>query len=262
MRRFRRRKPKVQWFSPLGSALQVGDTIFATGPTTFDVPVLNNGLINSIDIGLTFDFGQESVLQSSLNQNVVTLADLQSSAWRLRRMVGNVFATRTYQGEGDSDIPVGGPIAVLFGVGAMVRTVDGTGSTLGSVDALNRDDYTDPWIWRKVWVLGQSSHVTRNAANLREGFGPVTGIGVSDTFAAFGSFPRSNTEYGYLAGSPHIDQKTNRVIGPEERLILTLTTQIVPFTQTPTAVSGVVGCFEFRYLGGLQRSSNRRNASR
>lgn len=267
MRRFRRRRAKPLWFPPFGVVLNdprnPGAT-FEVGPTTFSISVAPDGVINTVDIGLTFDFGQESILKSSAGGTVVTLSDIQGSAWRLRRMVGNVFAALTFPGEGLKDLQIGAFPAVWFAAGCMVRTVDSTGATNGAVDAVSRDDYDDPWIWRKTWILGQSSHVLRNAGGVVEGFGPGTGA-MNDNDSVFAAFPRTNTEYGYVAGGPYIDQKTNRVIGPEERLILTLSTKGLPlqFTANPeTSQINVNGVFDFRYVGNLQRSSNRRNASR
>lgn len=259
MRRFRRRRARPIWFPPLGT--QIAQTGIFTGGTTIDVPVLGSGAFFNGFLPLTFDQGQEQ----EINVANVTLSDLLNSSWRLRRMIGYIYGTYTVTGLGAGDPQANQPVAALFGVGAMVCSVDATGSpTKTTINPLEQDDYTDPWIFRRVWILGQGQHLTREGAGLSvlAGFRASAGA-VTDQVAGFANFPQSTTDYGFLAGSSHIDQKTNRVIGPEQRLFLWFGSKALPIQSTFAGPdSSIVGYSDWRLLGNLQRSTNRRNAAR
>lgn len=252
----RRRRARPLWFPPLGSIVNGVDKII--GGTTFNVPVLANTDTFAAFLPLTFDQGQEDNL-AAVGQK--TLADLMSSAWRLRRMITNVFGTYNLTGEGALDVVANQPKGAAFAVGTMVLAADATGTPLQIPDPLLQGNYDDPWIWRRVWVLGQDMKLRRNSAGALEG-GPATGGAVLDVDSAFGHFPWSTTDYGYLAGGAHIDQKTNRVIGPEQRLFMIFSTKALSLNTVFTVDASITGFLEYRLLGGLQRSSNRRNASR
>lgn len=262
--RRRRRRPKLTWFPPIGGNFQDGETVLTTGGTTFQLTVFGAGGFNTLDLPVTFDSGQERQLGRATNDpELITLADLMSSAWRLRRMVGNIYATHAITGIGAGDPTSGQACGILFGAGAMVRATDGNGATLSNVNPLERDDYDDPWIWRRVWVLGQGQRILREGAGFASLYGFRASAGaVLDQAAAFANFPVSNTEYGDVRSGTYIDQKTNRVIGPEQRLILTFATKALPINTSYAINSFLNGYLDFRYLGALQRSSNRRNASR
>jgi len=251
----RRRKQRVLWFPPLGAIVNGVDKII--GGNTFTVPVLANTDTFAAFLPLTFDQGQENKLAVAN----VSLADLMSSAWRLRRMITNVFATYNVTGEGALDVQANQPKGCVFAVGVMVLAADASGNPLQIPDPLLQGNYDDPWIWRRVWILGQDVRLRRNSAGALES-GPAVGGAVLDVDAAFGHFPWSTTDYGYVAGGPHIDQKTNRVIGPEQRLFMVFSTKAMPLNTVFTTDAAVTGFLEYRLLGALQRSTNRRNASR
>lgn len=260
----RRRRFKPLWFPPLGARDSVVDDQHFTGGTTFQIPVLASGEPQFNFLPVTFDQGQENILQQSAAGNTVTLADLMSSAWRLRRMVGNVFATYQLTGIGASDVASGQQPGALFAMGAIVLAQDASGAPANAdfPSPLNRDDYTDPWIWRRQWLLGQDQSPNRNGAGSPVGGFRIVGGALLDEAACFANFPNTNTKYGSVREATYIDQKTNRVIGPEERLFLIFATHGMPLTSVVAVDSFITGYYDFRYLGGLQRSSNRRNASR
>lgn len=254
----RRRRARVQWFPPLGTAIGQEIDKFVGG-TTFEIPVFGNTDTQAFFLPLTFDEGQEN----KLAEVDVSLADLMGSAWRLRRMIIDVFATYRLTGLGTGDPVSGQPPGTVFSVGCMVLAVDASGSPAQVPSPLERQNNTDPWIWRRIWVLGQGQRMLREGAGLASftGFRPSAGA-VTDQDAAFANFPVSNTEYGYLAGGPHIDQKTNRVVGPEERLFLIFATKALALNTIHAIDATVVGYLDYRLLGTLQRATNRRNASR
>lgn len=270
MRSRRRRKARPLWFPPLGTPFTVGDDTTVFGGVTFSLVVPGDGSINFTEIPLTFDFGQEAILADAQNQDrIPTLADLQSSAWRLRRAVGKVFATYHIHNSGLADPQQNQYPAVAFAAGLMVRKVNEFSAAVTNVDPVNRDDYDDPWIWRRMWLLGQNTAPSRYQSDVQFRLAnlPITSLTPptgNDEFAAYARFPNSTAHYGSVMDGPHVDAKTNRLIGPEDRLFLSLAVKGMPIQpdQGLADGNGVFGLFDFRYLGFLARASNRRNASR
>lgn len=174
-----------------------------------------------------------------------SLSDIENSGYRLRRIVGKIFCV-TLQVDADT----AGIILVTAGI--IVRRTDiATGtSTALAADATGAliapgeiQNNADPWIWRRTWLL---------CNNLAQAPG---------NFAA-NLLPESNVEYGSAVDGPHVDQKTARVIGPEERLFLDVSSTVV------TPGGGVIPLTtqvwtDLRVLGSMRTSvGNRRNASR
>lgn len=282
MPRFRRkRRARPLWFPPIGVNFTIGEAIETVGFSTFSAAVFGSGAVNNVEFPLTFDFGQEAILADAAAGQIRTLADIMSSAWRLRRIFGNIYATFHPSDSGRGDTTLTTYPACMFSAGLMVRKVGNTGVPATDVDPLHRDDYDDPWIWRRTWILGQDARFRRytgfNAAGV--GFNgtfstgpyqdlPATGdagpIG-TDPVAAFSRFPNTTAHYSGLHTGPYFDQKTNRLIGPEDRLILHFATKGLPIQPIPELQqpdSFVFGVYDLRHLGFLQRASNRRNASR
>lgn len=260
----RRRRSRPLWFPPVG--IRIRDTDSFTGAISFSIPVAPGGELTGATLPLTFDQGQENRLSQELTQ-AITLSDLMGSSWRLRRMIINVWASFVTEGQGALDFPAGTSVlSSLFSVGCMVLATDASSAPVkaATINPLERDDYTDPWVWRRVWLLGQGAELRRTTSVLGafEGVAPNQAAVVTDEESAFLQFPKTNLAYGFLAGGTHIDQKTNRVIGPEERLFLVFGTKQMPIQRQCANSALIVGAVEYRLLGGLQRSSNRRNASR
>lgn len=272
-RRFRR-KARATWFPPLGTTFSVNDTVKTTGLVTFQVTVNQNGDIATTDIPLTFDFGEEALLADAAAGQIRSLADLLQSGWRCRRVVGKIFAAFHVTSSGQLDPLVTSYGAAAFSAGLMVRKVDAfTQPAITTVSTLERDDYTDPWMWRRVWVLGQDTRYLKDQAvradnaiiNVNTSFPAQTsGPLAADTFAAFHRFPNTTAHYAGSLDGGHIDCKTNRIIGPEDRLFLTLAAKGLPIVPEESLVGdqSIIGVFDLRLLGGTIRATNRRNASR
>jgi len=276
MRRSRRRRSRPLWFPPLGSTFTIGDTTLTTGLVTFQVAVDQNGGLIEAEIPLTFDFGQEAILADATSgAQIPSLADLQGSSWRLRRVVGGFFAAFHVPDTGVLDAAQTCYPSAMCAAGLMVRKVDEFGQPRTNVNVLDRDDYDDPWLWRRSWVLGQDTRwqkkqevrADNSIVNVNTDFwaGPASAAPAGlDVFAAYSRFPNTTAHYATAAGGHVIDQKTNRLIGPEDRLIMHIATKGLPIGGDDNFVTDakVIGVFDLRYLGFLARSTNRRNASR
>lgn len=239
----RRRAPRVVWLPPdrfnrLGvsggatTGLQNGLAVF-----NVDVPGGPGGSATGL-IPLVQDFQPDITLLTT-----GTLADYAQSAYRLRRVVGKIFVTCT-QLESQ-----GLPPQVQVTAGLIVLRInpdDPTGQPL----VVNQNVYstqmlqnwTDPWIWRRTWIIG----------NL-----PQAGATPGSPF-----FPESNANYGGgVMDGPHVDAKTARIVGPEERLFLVVTGTV--FSGDEQLVTSVRVVADLRVLASMRTSQgNRRNASR
>lgn len=277
MRRSRRRKAKPLWFPPLGSPFAIGDDTTVWGGVTFKLDVPGSGAIAFTEIPLTFDFGQEALLADAQTaQTIPSLADLQGSAWRLRRVVGEFNATYHIHDSGVLDPDQVAHPGVAFAAGLMVRKVNEFSTAQTNVDVWNRDDYDDPWIWRRSWLLGQGARFLRQVIPRGDVGGtliamkdfPASGVVAPaglDIHAMWARFPNTTADYGSALTGGHIDQKTNRIIGPEDRLFMHLAVKSMPVASDPLFTndnSFVGGAWDLRYLGFLARATNRRNASR
>jgi len=269
----RRTKRKLTWFPPLGSPFAVDDDNLRFGGVTFELQIAGSGAVVATEIPLTFDFGQEAILADNLNDptKIPTIADLTESAWRLRRMVGKLFACYHHNNSGNLDGSTTAYPAVAFAAGFMVRNVNEFGTGNSFVDPWNGDEYSDPWLWRRSWILGQDARYLRyqgDTGNERNIWFPIQHAGPAgaDEVSAFSRFPNTTAHYGSVADGGHVDAKTNRIIGPEDRLMFHIAAKGLPVQPTDPNFgvdqSKVIGMIDLRYLGHPMRGTNRRNASR
>lgn len=250
----RKRKAKVTWLpvdinNRLGTAPvavtnpEIGSSHFIqalTGPPLGDPATTS-------ELPIVFDqSGSGLVFGAGLLENQ-SLADITQSGYRLRRIVGKLFF-----GCGQSAVRIAGDVTtVIVTAGIIVRRVDANGVSLATAgggglqlqsNTATLDNIMDPWIWRRSWML----------SNLLD---PVNNDGLI--------FPTtSNISYGSALDGAHIDQKTARIVGPEERLFLNVTCQgINGNAQSEPLLILLVG--DLRVLASMRSQvGNRRNASR
>lgn len=175
----------------------------------------------------------------------VTLSDIESSGYRLRRIVGKIWVEQVQIQELDA------PERIIVTAGLIVRKEDSTtGSSLAFGTAQPQliapseiENSGDPWIWRRSWML--SNQFASSAER---------SVGMQNNYM-FGS--------GGVADGPHVDQKTARLVGPEERLFLNVSATIVFSTAVGQLLATTRVITDLRVLGSLRPTSgNRRNASR
>lgn len=250
----RTRKPRVVWL-PQTNANSIGDpavglvyqgsTLQISGQT---------GDTGVVELPLVLD-AQPSVFPTAQDNS---LSDLENSSYRLRRIVGKIWVL---MGQTEPGGPGGeGPLNAIVTAGIMVRAADtNTGQSLGSlagaaqVSPALTENTGDPWVWRRSWFLGNNW----NDGNIFLG-GTDGGLHRRD------SFPSTNMQYGSAVDGPHIDQKTARVVGAEERLFLTWSATTVTEGADPVNEGANFALFtDIRVLGSLRTSAgNRRNSSR
>jgi len=231
----RRKKPRVVWL-PTTPENSVGNQN-ASNFQSFALDV--SGVVGTNTVGeipLVID-GSDSDQQPTR-----TLSDVENSGYRLRRIVGKIFIH-------GGQIQEATPSKVLVTVGLIVRRIDPltqrsmaeettNGALLSPSDIEN---IADPWIWRRTWAIGNAN---------------ATGAVEPD-------WPPTNFAHGPSAlDGPHIDQKTARIVGPEEKLFLDASGTVIS-AGDPEVAQAIFILTDLRVLASMRVSSgNRRNASR
>lgn len=255
----RRRKPRVVWL-PQTNANSIGD-----GSQVYQLGIIGvagaTGQSVTKEIPLVLDTQVSAVFGTE-----PSLADIESSGYRLRRIVGKLWCEVAQQDifSGAGIGAITGPSSCIVSAGIIVRRADSTGTSYASqvgviseeIDVGKIDNTGDPWVWRRSWTLGDN-----NALQLLSG----TAGAVQTQSRQF--FPTTN--FGNYAGGnsdgAHVDQKTARLVSSEERLFLDVTVTILGESPNQPDTNPITVAFwtDLRVLGSLRTTSgNRRNASR
>lgn len=253
-RRGHRRKRKVVWLPNVGTNYDTGQnngsqsrfiestfgiTLGAGNLPTFEAPLLLDN-VPELEIGTTFATWQKQ-----------TLTEEQSFGYLLRRVVGKLIVAVT--------VPSGGNPAVLapalwVTAGLIIRRVDETGVAVATGEQVSPQALSqvpDPWIWQRTWLLGTGGTA-----------GPPSG-GDANMTTLLGTLSSTNLSEASALTGTHMDAKTMRRVGPEERLFLDVGYREYGSAQpTNGNYSAFVG-FDYRALGSIiVAAGNRRNASR
>lgn len=267
MARFKRRRPRVVWLPVYGrdffEGTEGGDN-FGNG-IGGDLAVAPDGAIYTEFQPCTFDYSNPSSYEEGVDFR--SLHDLTSgNSYRLRRLVGKFHAGVVYDvTEGNfSYAPT-----VDLAAGFIINKTDPSGNPLvsgaiGSSDQtvfgpLAEDGAEDPWIWRRRWILSSigPNNITMAPSGTAQGWGSTFG-----TTKGQALFPNTTAGYGSVADGPHIDQKTARVIGPQERLFFWVQARVVA-PDGSMYTPHVLYQTDLRILASLRfQQGNKRNASR
>lgn len=251
----RRRKPRVVWLpaSPIHT-LQTQDPGLETGEWAKSVAIT---LSYGGSAGSTYFLDPEPiVLDPPPELTASTISDIENSGYRLRRVVGSIFV-KSDSGVVSLGEPNVAPDAWLVSAGLIILRVTDAGVPLSSfsqVQGAGRiDEVADPYIWHRSWMLGDPTAYFNIQDPVNNGVIPLT------------FWPFDNTRYGSVREGTHIDAKTARRVGPEERLFLVASaTQWNGSENQNNALAGAITIdLKVRCLGTVITSSgNRRNASR
>lgn len=255
----RRNKPRVVWLpqtdaNSIGAAGQDSSLVYQL----FTVSVAGaSGQTVTQEIPLVLD------AQQDIGNADSSLSDIESSGYRLRRVVGKIFVQAA---QSSRVTPTFGPQSVLVTAGIIVRLANTTtgesmAKLVGGADfnpALI-ENTGDPWVWRRTWIVGNENQ----GDNLEN-------LGTTGTITLrIPTNPVPTSNYLLLAGGvsdgPHVDQKTARIIGPEHRLFLDVSSTVLgEAASQPDTLPLTIAVFtDLRVLGSLRTSvGNRRNASR
>lgn len=245
----KRRRPKVVWL-PVDRLNRLGIAPAAISTSTqpgwgIAVTAVTGPLGNATTE--VFPIVLDKTPELALTTGTQSLADVEQSSYRLRRIVGKIFASIRQ----DVNAVNPQPVHSLLTIGFIVLRINEEDSqplqNAAQYDAQSYGNIADPWIWRRSWLL----------TNL-DGFNNQPAADASKNF--FG-VPSTNSGPGSQADGPHIDAKTARVIGPEERLFMVVTNMAIDGVDQTSSIVTVL--WDLRVLGSMRSSQgNRRNASR
>jgi len=207
------------------------------------------------DIGATGNAGETVTVVAPCVRDVPgnpltatsTLADIENSGYRLRRIVGKIWCGVTSAGAN------GGPGMLTMCAGFIVLRCDESGIPLAPsandhYNSLIIENTENPWIWRRSWLVGN----------------PAEGADASffNSQSQTNNTDRHNVRIGGVADGPHVDAKTARIVGPDERLFLVLSTMVL--NQGDVGINATIKwVWDCRYLASMRSMvGNRRNASR
>jgi len=259
-RRFRRR-PRVVWLPVQGNDISQGQELGNQGVPGIasTLTVGSNGTISFDQIPVTFDYSDPATFEQGSFER--SLQDLTSgNNYRLRRLVGKIFVGATTSATTGTI----GPVDVCCGF--IVNRTDDSGNPLSpglfgddqQASPLGQDAMQDPWIWRRRWLLSPVSSINQYASPA----GVADFDAINDTLNG-PTWPQTNAGYGSVADGPHIDQKTARVIGNQERLYFWIAGRQQAVNELGGQNIIVSYTLDLRILASLRANQgNRRNASR
>lgn len=240
-----KRRARYTWLPTIGTdGQQEGGTDNASG-REFALSVPQDGSSNVILSELTFDEPSEG---DFLDSTFSKLNEIIGNEWYLKRIVGKLFAGINQNNPGAGEDTVGG---ALFAAGFFIaraddRNVAGTAKQpIGAASLAERienyspigeENIREPWIWRRAWVL--SNQVGTPNPN------------------SFDQFPRNTAEYGSVMDGPHIDAKTSRRIGQDDRLWFAVAARTLPIGNVFDNIVQINGYLDFRILGALRKARN------
>jgi len=233
----RRTKPRVAWLPHTDTAAIINpDNNRGTNVIDFEIDVSSAvpfGGIVTAAVPVVIDDKQDPLNATT------TLADIEDSGYRLRRIVGKCFVGVSQQAAQDPGLYL---IAAAF---IILRVSEQNGSVplAANLDNYNLFDTRNddsPWIWRREWILQNALRTTKVNKD----------------------YPLTNAEYGSGPDGPHIDQKTARVVMSDERLFFVAS--VMPLAGGDEQIDGHVGfILTTRVLASMRTTlGNRRNASR
>ena len=244
----RKRRSRGTWLQTLGSIIDESATHRFNG-IAFQVPVDPTQFITTI-MPVTTDaptYDGDAVTDETI------MGDVIGNEYFLDRIVGKLFLTAT---QGETTVPgVHIWYPILVGAGFFVARADdgnpsqpvgSTGTELELEKAyspLEAQNIREPWIWRRTWVLGKQ--------------GQMEYLGNGGDLA--GSFPVTNALYGSVLDGPHIDAKTKRRVGQDDRLWFALSTSYIPGMGRPGVNDieenqAVFAYLDFRLHGALRKA--------
>lgn len=261
----RKRRSKYTWFPVLAQGDEAGQGISGAD---FGINLNTNGQAVTGVFAVTFDAPKEPGEADLATSG--ELAGMVGQEYFIRRIVGKCFIAHTSRPVTNDEILETGPNAVLVAAGFFVARADedpndtipigsATAATLFSkYSPLSGDAIREPWLWRRTWILGNQGNVDiRN--NQLIGDMSFTGntIGTLSTAEMTAYWPTTNAGYGSIQDGPHIDAKTARRVGQDDRLWFAVAATSWPLAAASTRVGRIDGHLDMRLLGQLRKARSR-----
>jgi len=255
-----RRKKKYSWLPTYGLGIsRSGQDAIVANPIRLALSVGPG-----VDIATAF----QPLVINDLPVETYTgesLSDAIGGDYVVKRIVGSVFATSWLEGT------IGGefPGATINAMGIFVARADGEDPTgpIGSTAAdelwnnynpLNQACIREPWMFRRLWVLGHRTAVVTATGGASNKFG------VQDERQAVAEFPVTTAGYSGLHTGPFFDVKVARRIRNDERLWVVWAAAPYPLGYGGASPTGAwtfrtQATIDYRILGALRKARNRSN---
>lgn len=269
MRRFKRRRSRVQWLPNTGTAIDNGLNAIDQGAFALSLGTINFSAGNPttvVEIPLVLDNPSEAdeVATGLAVRQTRALDEEQSFGYKLRRVVGSLFVGVRAASSTTGTVPS----AVLVQAGLIIRRVDSNGLSLagsvsiGDINPGSLANNEDPWIWRRDWLLGPINKLL-NAGSSEL----LPAPDATDPFNLWANvLPETNHFTTGPNGTSTLDTKIARRVGKEERLFLDVAFTTLASVSAQTPLNQAIGhyiVFPYRVLATVtSQYGNRRNASR
>lgn len=236
--RKRTSRQRVIWLPP-DQTNDIFPDNFASGSTISGVDLNVSGAVSAavFEAPLVIDTPRDPATES--------LADLEESSYRLRRIVGKIWilGDRLDEESGVEEVYIAGGIMVRrvdTGGNSLAGIADTAGGTIDNSSPSSGSSACDPWIWENSWFLKNPGFLldTTSTPTITQ---PVL----------------IDVEY-------KMDQKTARVVGPEERLFLHFSAVQLGAPVESQLTNNTTIRWHLRCLGTMKPGTvgNRGNASR
>jgi len=248
----RKRRSRGTWFPVYGDESGPEGTVLNVAGIDGTFSIEPSGQVQTLIHVLTADDPKEG------DDDTQTLADIVGSEYLLKRLVGKFFCL--YTGTNES------PVYCKVTAGAFVARADaensfyplGAGSNFltttvpnDSFSPLAQETQREPWLWRRSWLLG-------NSANQNVSADPGSTTGTAKLAAlAWEIVPPSTMGYGSVMDGPHIDAKTLRKVGQDDRLYFVVSGCRWPISTTPDPNEDdglIVYHLDYRLFGLLRKA--------
>lgn len=248
----RRRRSKGTWLPTLGETTGIDEPFSTVTGIDDSMDLKANGNLTTRIHVITLDAPRET------QSDDFTLADVLGSEYLLRRIVGKAFILHVGTDET--------PIYALVACGFFVARADpenafyplGAGTNVittpdenRSFSPLEQETQREPWLWRRSWVLGNSG-VNDVSAD------PGSTTGTAKLPLLPGEIaPPSSMKYGSVLDGPHLDAKTLRRVGQDDRLYFAISSCRWPVSNTPDPQQEdgiIVYHIDYRLFGSLRKA--------
>jgi len=235
----RKRRTRYTWLPNTGTggpAADIQDTTNGRDFGSLGLPADGTTAVSILD--LLDDDATEDLAAGPLGPII-------NSEYFIKRIVGKLFVNI----EQTTDIATAK--AALVGAGIFVARAEdsdsGTPLPIGALTTpqavdnyspLRQETIREPWIWRRTWILSnQTSTQGSTGENL---------------------FPQTTAGYGSVLDGGHIDAKTARRVGNDDRLWAIIAIRNYPLNVVSAAGAITVRAYiDYRVLGASRRARNR-----
>lgn len=258
----RRRRSQGTWLPVLGTEATIAeDTIERTTRTVSIDLVAAEIFPLTVVTPVIFDDPSEANDVSDES----TLSDLVGNEYLLKRIVGKVWVqpfwriplTEDFASEYDDQINAVVVAAGFFiaraadGAAGVNSPIGGAGVWRTDYNPLSRNQCREPWIWRRSWLLGNPARRMYNQGQLASPTGAPLNLNVFD------NAPANNSEFGSVLDGPHIDSKSKRRVGADDRLWFAMAATSFPPSTTQATGVNITGTFDVRVFGALRKAQQR-----